>query len=101
MRKRTKQVNFRLSEEEYGHLKKQVQHSGLSREGFLRSLIAGVTLRPKPPDQYAALLREMSAIGNNVNQIARVANAAGYARRDEIAQITEMQRTLWTMVKEL
>lgn len=30
---------------------------------------------PKPPEEYAALLRDLSAIENNVNQIAHWANA--------------------------
>ncbi len=36
---------------------------------FIRNLVANVQLRPKPPDTYAALLRELSAIGRNINQL--------------------------------
>lgn len=41
----------------------------------MRKLIMGIQLRPRPPGTYAALLRELSAIGNNVNQIAHNTNA--------------------------
>ena len=68
-------------------------------EPFIRALIMGITLQPRPPDEYRELLRELSAIGNNVNQIAKAANAKGYASKDDVAQIAEMQKQLWLKVK--
>lgn len=69
MRSRAKQILVRLNEPEYRYLKKQLATSGLKQEPFIRSLIMGISIRPRPPDGYAALLRELSAIGNNINQI--------------------------------
>lgn len=39
-----------------------------------RQLILGVELWPHPLDESAALLRELSPIGNNVNEIAHWVN---------------------------
>ena len=74
-----KTITLRLNANEYTHLKQQAEATGLKMEPLLRHLILGVQLRPRPPDTYAALLRELSAIGNNVNQLAHQANARGEA----------------------
>ena len=63
-----KTITLRLNAVEYSHLRKQTETTGLKMEPLLRQLILGVNLRPRPPDEYAALLRELSAIGNNVNR---------------------------------
>ena len=82
MRKRYKRVEIHLTEEEHRHLKKQVSYTGLSTESFIRSLIMGLTLYPRPPDEYAEIRRQLAAIGNNINQIARSVNA-GIARAED------------------
>lgn len=99
MRKRYKRVEIHLTEEEHRHLKKQVSYTGLSTESFIRSLIMGVNLRPRPPDELPELLRQLSGIGTNINQIAKVANASGYVRKEDIQSIMEMQAALWRAVK--
>ena len=69
-------------------------------EPLLRHLILGVQLRPRPPDTYAALLRELSAIGNNVNQLAHQANARGEASRAEISEAARLVRQAVRLVKD-
>ena len=73
--------------------------TGLSVSTLVRMLIAGTQLRPRPPDQYVALLRELSAIGNNVNQIAYWANAQKSIRETEIVDAAVLARRAWELVK--
>ena len=68
-----KTITLRLNAREHAHLREQADTTGLKMEPLIRQLILGVELRPRPPDTYAALLRELSAIGNNVNQLAHAA----------------------------
>ena len=75
--------------------------AGRPIEPFIRALITGVELRPRPPDELTELLRQMSGMAANVNQIAKVANASGFVRMEDIAQIKTMQGMLWQAVKEL
>ena len=63
MRQIAKSILLRLTAEEYAHLKATADAAGLKLEPMLRQLILGVELRPRPPDEYTALLRELSAIG--------------------------------------
>lgn len=95
-----KTITLRLNANEYAHLKQQAEATGLKMEPLLRHLILGVQLRPRPPDTYAALLRELSAIGNNVNQLAHQANARGEASRAEISEAARLVRQAVRLVKD-
>ena len=100
MRTRNRHVSVWLTDKEHAHLKEQARRAGLGIDPFVRTLIAGVQLRPRPPDTYAALLRELSAIGNNVNQIAYWANATKGIGKAEIAEAAALVRQAWRMVKD-
>lgn len=98
-RTRNRHVSVWLTDAELAHLRKQAAAAGLGIDPFLRSLILGVQLRPRPPDTYAALLRELSAIGNNINQIAHTANGQKYAADSQIDQAAALIRRAWRLVK--
>ena len=74
--------------------------TGLKMEPVLRKLVMGIQLRPRPPDTYAALLRELSAIGNNANQIAYWANAQRSISEKDIREAAALVREAWRLVKE-
>lgn len=74
--------------------------TGLKMEPVLRKLVMGIQLRPRPPDTYATLLRELSAIGNNINQIARNTNIKKAADRADIDEALRLIRQAWRLVKE-
>ena len=92
---------MRLNEQEYAHLKRQSEITGLKMEPLVRQLILGWDVKPRPPENLAALLRQMSAMGNNINQIAKVANSSKFIRSEDIDAIQKMQDELWQAIKEL
>lgn len=100
MRKRDHFIGLWLSEAEYRHLLKQCTLSGLNTSALLRHSIMGVNIQPRPPDTYADLLRELSAIGNNVNQIAHWANARQDISMAEVEEAAALVRQVWRMVKD-
>ena len=100
MRKRPHHVSVWMNEAEYRHLKSQAQLAGMGIDPFIRNLVAGTQLRPRPPDAYAALLRELAAIGNNINQIAHWANAQKSIHEPEIVEAAVLAREAWRLVKE-
>ena len=75
--------------------------SGFPTEVYLRALIAGEKMRPRPPNEYAEIRRQLAAIGNNINQIARTVNARGFASGEVIAAITAAQETIWNIAERL
>ena len=99
-RTRNRHVSVWLTDAELAHLRKQAAAAGLGIDPFLRSLILGVQLRPRPPDTYAALLRELSAVGNNINQIAHTVNGQKYAVDSQIDQAVVLVRRAWRLVKD-
>ena len=101
MRTRGIKISVRLNQGEHDHLMKQTEKSGLPAEALIRFLIMGVDVRPIPPVQLGEVIRQLSAIGNNVNQIARVANSTGRISREDIVAIQSMQAQIWHQVKGL
>lgn len=69
------------------------------KEPFVRTLIMGVNLRPRPPDEYAEIRRQLAAIGNNINQIAHTVNGQKYAADSQIDQAAALVRRAWRLVK--
>ena len=65
---------LRLDKKEAQTLDKLVKKSGLSREAYLRHLINGVVPQDAPPPDYFSMMKELHAIGNNLNQIAQKAH---------------------------
>ena len=63
MRKRNVQILFRLTEEEAEQLYSLVQKSRLCE---------------KPDPEFYKMMRELSAIGNRINQLAAKANALNF-----------------------
>ncbi len=100
MRKRSRHVSVWMNESEYKHLKSQAQLAGMGIDQFIRNLVAGMQLRPRPPDQYTALLRELAAIGNNINQIAHWANAKKSIHEAEIVEAAVLANKAWRLVKD-
>lgn len=100
MRETAKTLTLRLNAAEYAHLKGLAETTGLKIEPMLRKLVMGETLRPRPPDEYAALLRELSAIGNNINQIAHIANGRKDLFPDEVEEALRLIRWAWRLVKD-
>ena len=78
MRKRSVQILFRLDEDEAEYLNILVKRSGRSKEAFLREMVKGYQLCEKPAPEFYKMMRELSAIGNRINQLAVKANALNF-----------------------
>ena len=101
MREIAKRVSLRLDSAEYAHLKRLSADTGLKMEPVIRRLIVSTELRPRPPGELTELLRQLSGMAVNINQIAKVANASGFVRMEDIEHIKMMQGMLWQAVKEI
>lgn len=101
MRKRPISVLFRLNEQEHRHLKEQTALSGHSTEQYIRSLIAGAEIKQRPPGELSEILRQLSGIGTNINQITKIANTKHFVRQEDLEYITQMQMKIWQLVKRL
>ncbi len=73
-RKRPYVVVIHLTQDECDELNQNVSNSGLSRESYLRTLINGYVPSAKPHEDFLEVIRQLRYIGNNLNQLAIVAN---------------------------
>lgn len=100
MRQIVKKQTVRLTAGEYAQLKRLAEEADLSMEAVIRQLIMGTQLRPRPPAEYAALLRELSAIGNNINQIAYWANAQKGITNSQVEEAVSLVSLAWQTIKD-
>ncbi len=99
LKNRNIKISVRLSETEHMQLKTKAEKAGLKNEPFIRSLISNIKLQEKPSEEYKLLLRELSAIGNNINQIARVANSCGSVEKAQLVAMRSRIDELWEKVR--
>ena len=99
-RKRRHIVPIRLTEKELRHLNRQSSLSGLPREAYIRSLIMGAELHPRPCTHHADLLRKVAGLCNNANQLAHRANATGVAGQESVDKMTALAAEVYRDVKE-
>ena len=100
MRVNVKTVPVRFTAEEYAHLQATAAAAGLKIETTVRKLVMDCQLRPRPPNEYADLLRELSAIGNNINQIAYWANAQKGIADAQVEDAVALVNRAWQLIKE-
>lgn len=78
MRKRNIQKIVRLNRSEAQDLQKKAKRTCMSESGLIRLLIKGYEPREKPDERFYDVMGELSAIGNNINQLAVKANTLGF-----------------------
>lgn len=76
--KRRYTVSVKLDPREYHLLKTKANIAGISRSEYIRQSISGSMIRPRMTPELNDHIRKLSGMGNNLNQIARRANAEGY-----------------------
>ena len=100
VRKRRFVVSFHVDEKELSFLNRQVAASSLNREEYLRTLIAGKEIHPRPCTHHADLLRKVAGLCNNANQLAHRANSTGTAGQGSVDEMTRLTQEVWREVKE-
>lgn len=98
IRKRNIEIHFFLNEEENNQLNKLAKETNLSKSNLLRYLICGFAPVEAPPADYHKLIREIRAVGNNLNQILVIAKTNGILSipdlKKEIADLREVEQKL-------
>ena len=87
---RNKAIIVRLTEEEHEHLKQQARNTGLKMEPLVRKLIAGCSIVPYPPEAFGGLLKALSHISNDLNQLVHISYLAGQVNPEELHKAREL-----------
>lgn len=99
MRKRSKQIIIRMSEKEHADYTKRLNKTSLTSNSFaLKCLLCHPIF---VIDGMSALLRELKAIGNNLNQVARATNSRQQVPDILLKDIEKGMSELWLLLKSL
>ena len=71
-------------------LVRKAKKAGLTEAALIRSLVSGYEPKEKPDDRFYDVMRQLSAIGNSMNQIARKANSLGFIDATEYERQAEL-----------
>ena len=78
-------VKAYLNKDEYEKLCDLSRATGVSNSKVIRLLITMCRLKEAPPADYPKLIRELRAVGNNLNQLLVVARTRGWNNQKEIS----------------
>ena len=56
--------------------------------------------RERPPDSYKALAAQVAAVGNNLNQLTRLANSTGKIENAQLAEASRIMQRIWQFMQE-
>ena len=96
--RREYEVKIRLTQDEYDRLNRDVERVGCSRERYLRALIMKKQVKERPSVDFAAVLKSLQQINNNMNQIAMKANSMNFV---DTADYWKNVETLKKTINEL
>ena len=82
-------MHFEMTPEQYRLLSENAKACGLSKRAYLIRLIQEHPPKARNDNEMKALRREIHAIGNNINQIARSVNA-GIATPKDAREAVEL-----------
>lgn len=101
MKIRNRKITVRLSEKERKFLGEQADAGGMKIEPYIRELIMGNEVKSRPKEEWAEVVRQVAAVGNNINQIAKITNMGMEVTADILKEVLEMQKQIWERIKNL
>ena len=91
-----------FTEEEFKHFEKLVSESGYTREAYIRSLINKVVPSSLITHELDTTIKLLRKIGNNMNQIAYIANATNSIDYDSYKKnYEELQGVIFDLVRTI
>lgn len=96
-RTENKQINFRVSEQEYQRLEQMANKVGMSVPMFCKKKAQGAKMKSPLIDRQGALkiASELRRIGVNANQIAKHLNSGGNASEGQINALHKELNDIW------
>lgn len=99
MRANTNKLNFYVSDEVRKKFKKLSKDSGLTMTAVITKLISELEIHPLKTDEPLKIYNELNHIGNNINQIAHIANAERHISDNRIDSVVNLMNDVWRCVR--
>ncbi|MBQ8541661.1 MAG: plasmid mobilization relaxosome protein MobC [Clostridia bacterium] len=98
MRYKQKQLNFYVSDKVWEKLQKLKKKSGLTMTAIISKLIMGYEIHPLKTEELFRIYKELNHIGNNINQIAHIANLEKHVSKEKISEVEKLMDQIWECV---
>lgn len=94
-------ISVKLNTKEHISLKTKASLAGISRSEYIRKCLSDSIIYPRLTPEINDYIRKLSGMGNNLNQIARRANAAGYSTtRSEYLHLADKIDNIIEMIED-
>ena len=101
-RNRSRQVKFWVSEEEYQLLQKKMEAAGGVNQGaYIRKMILDGYIVNLDIPELKEIIRLLSIISNNVNQIARQLHSTGSIYQQDICEVEAQLEQNYKILRKL
>lgn len=95
--KRTKEIKIRFTNDELSSLNTYVSKAGYtSREKYMRTVLLGKVPKEQPNIEYQKLINEFNAIGNNLNQLVKLAYCQPLVEQETLSLLTQLKALITT-----
>jgi len=102
MIKRNQEVHVLWTPEEYARLNQKMQEAGvLNRSAFIRKMTLDGYIVKLDMDDIHEMIRLLRNATNNLNQMAKQANATGSIYGADISDLQARQDEIWEASKEI
>lgn len=100
--KKERKVTFKLSENDYLKLMEDAKEAGVDKSKYLRALVqSGGKIDFTFPKDRTNLIRQITGIATNINQITKVANMMSYVPFQDLRDIKEALLEIQRLLREV
>lgn len=102
-RKRDRQVKIWASEDELQAIDHNVERANMSRNDYVISCATGkeIIVIPEFNEGFKLVSRELKRIGNNLNQLTKMAHTGRIPHSNELNEISEEVHHVWLLLNQL
>ena len=98
---KTIKKQFWITPEDDEILKLKCEKTCLSEAALMRYLIRGYEPREKPDERFYKSMNDLSAIGRNINQIAKRVNSTSSIYMTDIEELKEDIQNIWQLQRTI
>lgn len=100
--KKERKITFKLSENDYLKLMEEAKVAGVDKSKYLRALVqSGGNIDFTFPKDRTNLIRQITGIATNINQITKVANMMSYVPFQDLRDIKEALLEIQRLLREV
>ena len=95
--KKDKQFSIRISEQDLETIRRKAAQAHMSQSDYVTACCLGK--RIVILDGLKEILRQQKDIGNNLNQLAHIANASGKVSNTDLLTAKQIMEQIWRYIK--